>query len=154
MPLQDELHFLTPIEGKSHEAVLNMLYTGKLLEKEAYRILRPLGLTDSQFNMLMLLKYQSENQESDQTRLGDMLLVNRSNVTGLIDRMEQAGWVERTADAKDRRVNRVRLTKAGAELLEKAEKVYLERIDAIMNDFSENEINRLCRALEKVRRSM
>lgn len=154
MSLKEELRFTHPIEGYSHEAILNIMYTGKLIEKEAYRILRPLGLTDSQFNVMMLLKYQTENGESDQTRLGDMLLVNRSNMTGLIDRMEQAGWVERFADATDRRVNRVRLTKAGNDLLEKAEVLYNQSIATIMQHVSDDESKRLCRSLERVRKGL
>ncbi len=154
MPLHDELRFSNPIEGHSHEAVLNIVYTGKLLEKEAYRILRPHGLTDSQFNVMMLLKYQTENGESDQTRLGDMLLVNRSNMTGLIDRMEQAGWVERFADAEDRRVNRVRLTQAGKELLKTAEAIYNESIDTIMKEVSDDDSQLICRLLERVRKGL
>lgn len=154
MSLKEELRFTHPINGHSHEAILNILYTGKLIEKEAYRILRPLGLTDSQFNVMMLLKYQTDGGESDQTRLGDMLLVNRSNMTGLVDRMEQAGWVERFADATDRRVNRVRLTKAGNELLEQAEVLYNENIDKIMQHVSDDESKRVCRLLERVRKGL
>ncbi|MBZ0256286.1 MarR family transcriptional regulator [bacterium] len=154
MSLKEELRFTHPIEGHAHEAILNILYTGKLIEKEAYRLLRPLGLTDSQFNVMMLLKYQTEGGESDQTRLGDMLLVNRSNMTGLVDRMEQAGWVERFADATDRRVNRVRLTKAGNDLLEKAEVLYNQSIENIMQHVSDDESKRLCRSLERVRKGL
>ncbi|MDP8244426.1 MAG: MarR family transcriptional regulator [Candidatus Hinthialibacter antarcticus] len=154
MSLKEELRFSHPIKGRAHEAVLNIIYTGKLLDKEAYRILRPHGLTDSQFNVMMLLKYQTEYGESDQTRLGDMLLVNRSNMTGLVDRMEQAGWVERVADANDRRVNRVRLTKAGNALLETAEVVYNESIEKIMQQISDEDAKRICRLLERVRKGL
>lgn len=154
MSLKEELRFTHPIEGRAHEAVLNIVYTGKLLDKEAYRILRPYGLTDSQFNVMMLLKYQTEDGESDQTRLGDMLLVNRSNMTGLVDRMEQAGWVERVADANDRRVNRVRLTKTGNALLETAEAVYNESIEKIMQQVSDEDAKRICRLLERVRKGL
>lgn len=154
MALQDEMRFIHPIKGRAHEAVLNLIYTGKQLDKEAYRILRPLGLTDSQFNVLMLLKYQTEKGVSDQTALGRMLLVNRSNITGLIDRMEQAGWVARLADADDRRVNRVRLTKEGEHLLEQAEAVYNQRIEEIMSGLGEDELKRVCRLLERVRKGI
>ena len=103
---------------------------------------------------MMLLKYQTEDGESDQTRLGDMLLVNRSNMTGLVDRMEQAGWVERVADANDRRVNRVRLTKTGNALLETAEAVYNESIEKIMQQVSDEDAKRICRLLERVRKGL
>ena len=90
MSLQDELGLENSIKNRAHEALLNVVLTGTLLVKEGDRVLRPFGLTDAQFNVLMLLKYQSDHGEMNQTSLGNMLLVNRSNVTGLIDRLEQA----------------------------------------------------------------
>jgi DNA-binding MarR family transcriptional regulator len=80
-----------------------------------------------------------------------MLLVNRSNVTGLVDRMEQAGWVERTADAEDRRVKRVRMTPAGREVLVRAQKAYFARIEEVMGVLPTEAHARLCRMLERVR---
>ena len=85
MSLQKELGLPNPLEAPGHEAVLNIVLTGELLAKEGDRLLRPFGLTDSQFNVLMLLKYQVKGGGINQTRLGQMLLVNRSNVTGLVD---------------------------------------------------------------------
>lgn len=151
MSLQHELNFTNPIRRSAHEALLNIVLTGTMLEKEGDRGLRPLGLTDAQLNVLMLLKYQSSPDGINQTRLGQMLLVNRSNVTGLIDRMEQAGWVERLADPTDRRVNLVRLTGDGQKLLGKAERVYYARVDEVMNALSAKEHAQLCRILERVR---
>jgi DNA-binding MarR family transcriptional regulator len=151
MSLKQELGLPNPIGNYAHEAVLSIFLTGMLLAKEGDRILRPFGLTDSQFNVLMLLNYQSDNGEINQTNLGQMLLVNRSNVTGLVDRMEEAGWVERTADAEDRRINRVRLTAAGREVLSRAETAYFARIEEVMGVLPTDAHARLCFMLERVR---
>jgi DNA-binding MarR family transcriptional regulator len=151
MSLKDELGLPHPIGNDAHEAVLSVFLTGMMLAKEGDRILRPFGLTDSQFNVLMLLSYQSDKGEINQTNLGQMLLVNRSNVTGLVDRMEQAGWVERTADAEDRRVKRVRMTAAGREVLGRAQKAYFARIEEVMGVLPTEAHARLCRMLERVR---
>ena len=154
MSLQDELGLPNPFDNRAHEALLNVVLTGTLLAKEGDRILRPFGLTDAQFNVLMLLKYQSDGGEMNQTILGNMLLVNRSNVTGLIDRLEQAGWVKRTADASDRRVNRVQLTRSGQRVLERAEKAYTARVKETMAMLSSNEHGHLCTMLESVRKRL
>lgn len=154
MTLQEELGLLNAIQRSSHEVVLSIVLSGSMLTKEGDRILRPLGLTDSQFNVLMLLKYQTESGSLNQTRLGNMLLVNRSNVTGLIDRMEQAGWVVRESEKRDRRVKQVRLTKAGRQLLDRAEQVYFERVEEIMSAFNRTEQRQLVKMLETIRQRM
>ena len=151
MGLQEELGFPNPIMNHEHETVLNIVLTVEMLAKEGDRMLRAFGLTDSQFNILILLKYQANNKEVNQTQLGRMLLVNRSNVTGLVDRMEQAGWVERKAEPGDRRVKRVRLTRAGSQLLEKAEKVYFDKIKSAMSDIPKETLDTLCNTLEVLR---
>ena len=154
MGLQEELGLPVPFDNLAHEALLNVVLTGTLLAKEGNRLLRPLGVTEAQFNVLMLLKYQSGGDGINQTSLGNMLLVNRSNVTGLIDRLEQVGWVKRTADPSDRRVKQVRLTSNGRRVLERAEKAYVARVEEIMGALSSDEHAQLCAMLERVRSAL
>jgi DNA-binding MarR family transcriptional regulator len=154
MALGDELGFRNPIKTPAHETLLGLVVTAGLLTKEGDRVLRPLGLTDSQFNALAVLRYQSEDGALDQSSLGRMLVVNRSNVTGLIDRMERAGWVERTSDRNDRRVKKVRLTPEGRRLLDRADRLYIRRVYDVMGSLSSREREQLEQALEKVRAAL
>ena len=48
--------------------------------------------------------------------LADRLYLDPSNLTSLVDRLEDLDLVERTSDAGDRRVKRLVLTARGAEL--------------------------------------
>ena len=151
MSLQKELGLKKPFTNVAHEAVLNIVLTGSMLVKEGYHILKPFGLTDTQFNVLMLLNEQTAGGKISQTRLGDMMLVNRSNITGIIDRMEQSGLVRRTANSDDRRVNDIELTDAGKELLKKAHDAYYKRIEEVMSVLSGPENSQLCTSLEAIR---
>ena len=47
--------------------------------------------------------------------LGDAVVISKSGLTGVVDRMARAGLVERIADPEDRRVTLVTLTPLGAE---------------------------------------
>ena len=151
MSLKEELGLKRPFIHRGHEALLNILMTGEMLAKEGSRVLAPIGITEAQFNVLMLLAFQSDEGRMNQTELGNMLLVNRSNVTGLIDRMEKAGFVRRIPDPDDRRVNLVELTAGGRVVLERARKIYYNRIDEIMGTLPAGEQERLCRIMEAVR---
>lgn len=81
------------------------------------RRVRDLGLTRGQWLVLTRL-YRRPG--SSQTELADMLEIDRASAGRMIDRMEKNGWVERRADAADRRINRLHLTaearKAHAEM--------------------------------------
>lgn len=50
--------------------------------------------------------------------LATELMCDASNATGIVDRLEKRGFVERSADVQDRRIKRVRLTAAGSRMRE------------------------------------
>jgi DNA-binding MarR family transcriptional regulator len=153
MALKEELGFPNDIATRAHETLLNVFVTANLLVKEADRVLKPFGITEAQFDILMLLEHQAPDGSADQSTLGRMLVVNRSNVTGLIDRMERDGLVKRTADPGDRRVNRVRMTPEGMKVLHKAEQAYVLRTREVVSSLSAADQETLCRMLETVRAS-
>ena len=78
------------------------------------RIVRNLGTSRSQWWVLAFL---SRDDGSPQTNLADELDVGKVALGGLVDRLEEAGMVERRADPIDRRVKRVFLTKEGRKLV-------------------------------------
>jgi len=94
--------------------IREVLATADVFLRESHRLLRPHGLTAAQFNVLNVLG-RSDGGIS-QRELGDRLVVDRSNVTGLLDRLEKAGWVRRSDDPLDRRIYRVTLTPTGRRL--------------------------------------
>jgi len=152
MSLQAELGLRHPIATLDHEALLNIYFTATCVRKQAADFLRPHGLTDVQINVLLLLRYQTREGEGlTQAQLSDMMLVNRANVTGLVDRLERDGRVARTADPADRRANVVSLTGKGQELLTKVEPEYGRRVSSIMGVLSGAEQRNLIDLLEKVR---
>jgi DNA-binding MarR family transcriptional regulator len=107
---------------------------------------------------MMLLHYQSGGEDGQggcvglsQVQLSDMMLVNRANITTLIDRMEKASLVMRTSDSADRRTNIIKLTAKGKKLFEKAEPLYAKLVRQLMSGFNQGEMKKLITVLEKVR---
>jgi len=152
MSLEFERHFKKPIALLAHEALLNTYYTASCLRKKASVFLRPFGLTDVQFNLMMLLQHQSGTKEGlSQARLSNMMLVNRANITSLIDRMEKADFVVRTPAPADRRSNIVKLTSRGKRLLAQIEPLYAKEVKRIMAVLKQAEQKELIEMLEKIR---
>jgi len=152
MSLQVELGLRKPVGLLAHEALLNTYYTASCLKKKAGVFLRPFGLTDVQFNLMMLLRHQSSPGEGlSQAQLSNMMLVNRANITSLIDRMEKADLVVRTSAPSDRRSNIVKLTTRGGRLLADIEPLYAKEVKRIMAALLETEQKRLILMLERVR---
>ena len=71
------------------------------------RRVRRLGLTRAQWQVLSLLHHRPG---ASQTELAEMLEVERATAGRMVDRLERKNWVERRADATDRRINRLYIT--------------------------------------------
>lgn len=69
--------------------------------------IQPFGLTHGQFFMLVAL---FEEDAALPSRLAEKTALDRPTITGLLDRLERDGWVERRLDPTDRRTFRVHLT--------------------------------------------
>ena len=124
--------------GRDYALVLAVLSTADAFLRESQRLFRPLGITGAQFNVLNILADAPEGLS--QRALGDKLLVDRSNVTGLLDRMEKSGWVRRTDHPDDRRVYLVNLTAAGRTLWAKANPLYLEVVAQVTGGLNPRQV--------------
>jgi DNA-binding MarR family transcriptional regulator len=152
MSLEFELCLRRPFTLLAHEALLNIYYSASCIKKKAGEFLRPFGLTDVQFNLMMLLKYQGDQDEGlSQAQLSSMMLVNRANITSLIDRMEKADLAIRTPAPSDRRSNIVKLTGRGRDLLAKIEPLYTKEVKRIMAVLKQDEQKKVIEMLEKIR---
>ena len=155
MVLQYELGLTKPIGFLEHEALLNIYYSSSCLKKRAGEFFAPFGLTDVQFNAIMLLHHQGGNDSGlSQAKISEMMLVNRANVTTLIDRMEKNGLVVRTPAAKDRRYNIVKLTNKSKKLLAKIEPIYGKEVKRIISCLKKSEQKQLVKLLEKIRKNL
>ena len=155
MGLKEELGLKTDFTSPAHEALLNIYYTASIMKKRADDFFGQFGLTDVQFNLINLLYYESGKEGGlSQAQISDMMLVNRANITSLVDRMEKAELVTRTAHANDRRYNIIKLTSKGKHLYTKVEPHYLEQVKKAMASLDAAELKRLAGMLEKVRRTL
>src|SRR3981081_1362604 len=115
MKLQHELRLRQPLASINHEALLGLVRTSSLMQKLSDRFFSQFGLTDVQFNILMILK-EHRKEGLSQQELSEHLIVTKSNVVGLIDRLERSGYVKREAHPSDRRFNQIVLTRKGDQL--------------------------------------
>jgi len=92
-----------------------------------------------------------ESGELAMSRLADFLDVSLSNATGLVDRMEERGLVERTRVSDDRRVVLVGLTPAGRDILAEIQILKQDLMNAILERLDERQLIRLQAGLHDFR---
>lgn len=93
-------------------------------------------LTPVQFATLRTL---STNPGLDQAQIAAITACDRATIGGVIDRLEQKGYVMRTVSARDRRAREVSLTKTGLAIYEEILPVIYQLQDEILDGLSSGE---------------
>lgn len=105
----------------------------------------------TQMHVLWLLQHHGETPMS---RLAELLDVSLSNATGIIDRMDEGGLIERVRVPNDRRVVLVRPTEAGLRALSETASSKREGMRAVLGHLSASERPIVLAALRSLRRSL
>ncbi len=137
----------------SAEILLSLRFTEDVLHQACAPLLVQYGLSKSSVNVLMLLRHRPADgmQLHD---LGDLLLVSRANITGLIDHLEQKEYVTRAVDPSDRRARFARVTPKGVAFLESFMPTHYQNVKAMLQGLSDEEKRQLLSLLKKTRKSI
>src|SRR5205807_6204494 len=147
--LQHELKKKRPFEAAEQETALNILRTSDQLQIRFARLFRAHGLTPSQYNILRILR--GEGGPLPILEIAARTITVVPGITGLIDRLEQAGFVNRLRCEKDRRVIYVALTDQGMTALAALDEPLVALHHKLVGHLSQGELKELIRLLEKVR---
>jgi MarR family transcriptional regulator, organic hydroperoxide resistance regulator len=107
---------------------------------EMGQTLKPAGLSIPQFDVLSTL---TEQQGLSQSDLAERLYVTKGNVSGLIDRLVDAGYVERRSAPGDRRSNALYLTEAGQAAAEQGLRLQKEFVAETLGRLGPEDLARL-----------
>jgi DNA-binding MarR family transcriptional regulator len=117
----------------------------------AARRLHRQGISMAHMQTLWILQ---EHGPLPMTRLADLLGVADPNATGIIDRMEQRGLVERLRDGADRRVVIVAQTPEGAQAVEEVDGWRTEMLDALLQRLDTDQLVRLVAGVDDLRETI
>ena len=126
---------------------LALVRTCEKIQQRLGRVLDAAGLTVPQFDVLANL---GMTEGITQQELADKLLVTKGNIVGVLDRMESADLVERRPDSKDRRANRLYLTRRGKAALHEAFPAHLGVLQEALAGLSSADHQALSRLLESI----
>lgn len=105
----------------------------------------------TQMHVLWLLQHHGAMSMS---RLAELLDVSLSNATGLIDRMDEHGLIERVRVPDDRRIVLVRPAAAGLQAVSETETTKRERMRAVLGRLPASEQPIVLAALRSLRRAL
>lgn len=132
-------------------AIDKIVETAIYLQTESRRLAREqcakYGITATQLNVLKLLQTVGDLSLSE---LSKRMSATNSTVTGIVDRMVDAGLVVREQSSEDRRVWKIRLTADGKGLAKKVEVAPWEILQSAVMALPPAELDQLIKTLLKV----
>jgi DNA-binding MarR family transcriptional regulator len=114
--LQEELKQSKPFATLEQEALLSIERTAAILNHGVADALRRYGITPTQYNVLRILRGAGDAGLC-RNEVRDRLVAQVPDVTRLLDRMEELGFVSRERAVDDRRMVFTRITPTGIRLL-------------------------------------
>jgi len=152
----------SPAAGKADAAALDannwdqrlgfIMHDVSRLRRVAFDdFMKPFGATRSQW---WVLAYLSRHDGMSQSDLAGMLDLGKAALGGLLDRLESAGFVERHADAADRRVKRVHLAAKGLTLVKVMRHRSQDMSERILQGLDDKQRNTLVANLLLVKKNL
>jgi DNA-binding MarR family transcriptional regulator len=106
----------------------------------------------SWFEVLWAVK-RSPNGRPRMSELAEWLTLSRGGITKLVDRLEEAGYLERVSCTEDRRSLQAELTPAGDRILEEMRTAYRAEVERHLRALTTEQARLVTTALAKVTNS-
>jgi DNA-binding MarR family transcriptional regulator len=117
--LLEEIKQTRPFARASDEALVSIMRTASILEHGSNELLREIGITTTQYNVLRILRGAGTAGLCGK-EIAERLVSRVPDVSRLLDRMEETGLLRKKRDAIDRRHVTARLTAKGKRVLDEA----------------------------------
>ncbi len=109
---------------------------------------KSLGLTPPQFDVIATL---GNTEGLPFKELGEKTLITKGSLTGIVDRMERQGWIQRVTSHEDRRSTLARLTPKGQKLFQQVFPQHLEHLASAFKRLDGTDRSQLIAQLRKLR---
>ena len=148
--LQAELKQKAPFTSREQEAYLSLLRTADALQAQVEARLKEFGLTGTQYNALRILRGAGPDGLPCR-EIGERMITRDPDITRLLNRLEDRGFVERTRARHDRRVIYGNITAAGLKLLRELDVPIEKHGREMLRHVPQEKLKQLIELLELVR---
>jgi len=121
----------------------------RTLRHEFHGLMQDSGFTFPQLSVISILAKNGKQKVSD---ISEKIGLSDSTVSGILDRLEQKGIIERKRNKDDRRVVKIYLSNGSQEIFQEFHRKREEYFARLLKELSEQEINDIINGLEILNR--
>ena len=123
----------------------------QLTHARMYAFVEPLGLHRGQS---MVLKVLGRQDGLTNAALADLLCVRPATITNMVNRLEEAGLVERRPCARDQRMSHIYLTDAGLDIQDQVQQVWINFEAQVFQGLDQCKLDELRHVLEHIQTNL
>mgnify|MGYP001766171984 CR=1 FL=1 len=135
-----------PFLNNSYNLYAHIYLTHKALFKARYREIRGLGITPMELALLTIVN--GLGGAATPAEISHLIMRNRSTVSGLLNRMERNGLINRSGYEENKKLRKVTVTKKGQSALEKAGRS--DVLNDIVGSLPDDDFKQLWQLLDKL----
>jgi DNA-binding MarR family transcriptional regulator len=145
-----ELQQTKPFRHIEEEVFLNLQRSADAMMQEISDILKPFGLSPTQYNVMRILRGAGDAGITCK-EIGARMITRDPDITRLLDRLERRRLVTRNRAKEDRRFVSIHITSEGLALLRELDEPIAQRQLALMQHMDKQQLYRIVELLENIR---
>ena len=148
--VQSEIRQSRPFRSKKQEATIALLRTASVIGRALARVLEPWKLSLAQYNALRIIRGAGTGGIAT-LAIRERMIEEGTTITRILDRLEEAGYIERERSTPDRRQVVCRATVAGAKLLDKIDPLIDAADEEVVSTLDTRELGQFIDLLDTIR---
>jgi DNA-binding MarR family transcriptional regulator len=155
--LKREIKQSRPFASLEAEAFLNVLRTAEALTDGLHALLKPAGLSPTQYNVLRILRGAGATTCDAGLPCGEVsarMVTRDPDLTRLLDRLEKRGLIGRERQSTDRRVVHVAITGKGRSILDEIDPQVTRLHKRQFHSLAREDLLRIVDLMERTRESV
>lgn len=129
-------------------------YCSQLCRERMDGNLQRYGLTQAQAHTILFLNFAAQEGEVNQKAVEKEFGIKGSTVNGIVERLEEKGFVSRAAGSRDGRCRRLLLTEKSRQLVREMDGSIVETEALMLHGFSEKEKEQLLQYLDRITKNL
>ena len=145
-----ELQQTKPCRTIEEELFLNLQRTADAMMQQVMDVLRPVGLSPTQYNILRILRGAASDGVTCK-EIGTRMITRDPDITRLVDRLERRNLLTRNRAKEDRRFVSIRITEEGLALLKQLDPPVEDKLVSIMRHMEKDRLRAMIELHEQIR---
>ncbi|MGB6689819.1 MAG: MarR family transcriptional regulator [Terracidiphilus sp.] len=149
--LKDEIKQERDFQSAEEQALLNLIRTADCLDRAMERMIRPFGVTSTQYNALRILR-GAHPRGLTCSAIGDRMITAEPDITRLLSRLKALNLIRQQRDRRDRRMLWTQISPQGLKLLSEMDPMIERGPGELLGHMTRAELDSLSQLAEAARK--